>query len=143
MLPRIVPGHHMFSVTMSLAQAAGSAPSSDQTSLRVAVGLAVVVAILLVVFWLRQRALPTQPSGDKAAPVLPSRATTDAPETTATTPATATKQAPTGRDELRAGLAKTRSALEGAGAVGDEQARQIDVDRAGVLAGAAQGRGPR
>lgn len=109
MLPRIVPGHHMFSVTMSLAQAAGSAPSSDQTSLRVAVGLAVVVAILLVVFWLRQRALPTQPSADKAAPVLPSRATTDAPEATATTPATATKQAPTGRDELRAGLAKTRS----------------------------------
>jgi len=101
----------MFLVTLSSMQAPSAAPAADHTALYAGVVFAVVVAALLLVVLLRRRsALPDSQTGDGTVPTLPSRATTLAPQTAAAESgqpvAVKTSAA---RDELKAGLSKTRA----------------------------------
>jgi len=102
----------MFLVTLASTQTTSGAPSSDHTLLVMVAVLAIVVAALLAVF-LRRR--PTQPTGQAGEPsaALPSRGTTEPPQTAEHAGTAGTERPPaktaTGRDELRAGLSKTRA----------------------------------
>ncbi len=101
----------MFLVTLSSMQAPSAAPAADHTALYAGVVFAVVVAALLLVVVLRRRsALPDSQTGDGTVPTLPSRATTEAPQTSAAEhgqPVAVKTSA--ARDELKAGLSKTRA----------------------------------
>ncbi len=101
----------MFLVTLSSMQAPSAAPAADHTALYAGVVFAVVVAALLLVVVLRRRsALPDSQTGDGTVPTLPSRATTEAPQTFASEngqPVAVKTSA--ARDELKAGLSKTRA----------------------------------
>ena len=99
----------MFSVTLSSAQATSAAPSVSSTTVLVAL-LVVAIAVIAVVLLRRKPQLPDQPDTKSAGEpnLLPSRATTAAPQPSDTA-ATPSPKSKAGHDELKAGLSKTRA----------------------------------